>query len=159
MNRRLLIAIVALLALAAIPASAQVKLLDIQQDVPLAATLDNPCTSAIEAIAFTGTTHLNQQVWMMPGGTTRLIVSESTNIQGINTLMPFGSPTYTGSGADSIDVEFNPGAASIYNAKKVINSASPDPFYAIVSLDFDPASLRMNIGVQSSCSDGSPVAP
>jgi hypothetical protein len=149
----------ALCLIAAIPAAAQVQLLNLQADVPIAVTLDNPCTAAPEAIAFTGTTHLNQQVWLMPGGTTRLAVSESTSIQGKNVLVLFGSPTYTGSGADAVDAEFSPGAASIYNYKRVINSATQDTFYAIVQLDFDPASLRLNVSVTGSCDDGSPTTP
>jgi len=163
MNRKYKLAIVTLsLALslfAAAPASAQVQLLSVQQDVPMAATLDNPCTVAPEAIAFTGTTHIDQQVWLMPGGTTRLVVSETTSLSGTDTLLGAASPIYQVSGCDSIDVEFNPGAATLYNYKQVTNSASQDNFHVIVQLDFDPSSLRLTPGLQASCSDGSPSSP
>ena len=163
MNRTLFIAAsaVALCLLVTLPASAQVQLLNIHQDVPVAATLDNPCTSAIEAIAFTGTTHLDQQVWLMPGGTTRLAVADSTLIQGTDALVPplIGSPTYTGSGSDAVDAEFNPGAATIYNYKQVTNSANSGVFYVIVQVDFDPGTLQLNVSLSASCDDGSPVVP
>ena len=152
----LLTVTLALSLFAAAPVSAQTQLLSIQQDVPMAATLDNPCTAGPEAIAFTGTTHINQEVWLMPGGTTRLIVSESTSLSVTDTLLGLASPIYTATGCDEIDAEFNPGAASIYNYKKVINSATQDNFHAIVALDFDPNSLRLNLSLQGACSDGSP---
>jgi hypothetical protein len=163
MNRKyafaLLTATLVLSLFAAAPASAQTQLLSIQQDVPMAATLDNPCTTGPEAIAFTGTTHINQEVWLMPGGTTRLVVSESTNLSGQDTLLGTASPIYTATGCDFIDVEFNPGAATIHNYKQVINSATQDNFHVILVMDFDPNSLRLNLGLQSACSDGSPSAP
>jgi hypothetical protein len=141
-------------------ASAQTQLLKIEQDIPLAATLNNPCTAANELITFTGWTHLNQEVWLMPGGTTRLVVSDSTTLQGKDSLLPLiSSPTYSASGTDSVDVEFSPGAASIYNYKKVVSSSgSQDNFYTVVALDFDPASLRINVSVTAECADGSPTS-
>src|SRR6266511_3294842 len=149
MNRKysfaLLSVTLAMSLFAATPASAQTQLLNISQDVPMAATLDNPCTAGPEAIAFTGTTHLNQEVWLMPGGTTRLIVSESTSLSGQDTLLGLESPIYSATGCDAVDVEFNPGAATLYNYKKVISSASQDNFHTILSLDFDPDSLRLNL--------------
>ena len=146
--------------LAATPAAAQTRVLNIEQlEVPLAVTLDNPCTAGIEAIAFTGKTLLNQEVWLMPEGRTRLVISESTTLQGTNTAVLFGtpSPTYLASSSNDTDVEFYPGAASLYNYKKVNNSATPDNFYTILNLDFDPNSLRLNLSVSAACDDGSPT--
>lgn len=75
---------------------------------------------------------------------------------GKNTLLGLISPTYTASGGDAIDAEFNPGAATIYNYKKVVGGSSADNFHAVVVVDFDPLSLRLNLGVEASCGDGSP---
>jgi hypothetical protein len=154
----LLTVTLALSLFAAAPASAQMQLLNIQQDVPMAATLDNPCTAGTEAIAFTGTTHVNQQVWSMPGGSIRLILGEVTTLSGTDILLGVASPLYTAGGGNETDAEFNPGAASIYNYKQVISSASQDNFHTIVTFDFDPNSLCLNLSLQGSCSDGSPTA-
>ena len=78
---------------AASPAAAQTQLLNITQDIPMAATMDNPCTVGIETIAFTGTTHLNQQVWLMPGGSTRLVIAESTSLTGNDLTLGVTSPS------------------------------------------------------------------
>ena len=74
----------ALLAGAA-PVVAQTLLLDVTATVPLAAVLDNPCTAATEAIAFTGSTNLQQRVWLMPDGRLRLQFVEATSMSGTNT--------------------------------------------------------------------------
>lgn len=132
-------------------ASAQTQVLNVSQDVPLAATLDNPCTTTVEAIAFTGTTHIDQQVWLGPTGSLRLIVGESASLSGTDTLNAV-SPTYTASGTDSFDAEFAPGAVSIYDAKKVNNSSgAQDNFYVVVQLDFDPTSLKLTPTLTASC--------
>ena len=147
--------------LAAGSASAQTQLLVVDQAVPMAATLDNPCTAAIEAIAFTGTTNLHQEVWLMPGGTTRLVVAETTTLQGSDTALPLGTPgpTYSVAASQTVDAEFNPGAATLYNYKKVVSSdaTASDNFYTVLVVDFDPNSLRLNLGLESSCGDGAPT--
>lgn len=148
----------ALSLFAVAPASAQTRILAIEQDIPTTVTLDNPCTAGAELIAFTGNTHLNQEVWLMPGGTTRLIVSESTNLTGKDNLLGLASPIYSAMGCDVIDVEFNPGAATLYNYKKVVSTGGQDNFHTIVALDFDPASLRLGVGVTATCGDGSPTS-
>jgi hypothetical protein len=150
---------VAFALFAVTPASAQTQLLQLEQDVPLAAVVDNPCTSGPETIAFTGTAHITQEVWLMPGGTTRLVVSESSSLTGKDLLLGLLSPTYSSSGADFVDAEFNPGAATIYNYKKVVSSTGQDNFHTIIAVDFDPQSLRLNLGVQAACDDGSTPPP
>jgi hypothetical protein len=149
--------VAALCFFAAAPtASAQTQLLNVSVDVPLAATLDNPCTTALEAIAFTGTTHIDQQVWLMPGGTTRLVLGENTSISGKDILRGPLSPNYSAASADLTDVEFNPGAATLYNYKKVINSAGQDNFHVIVAFSSDANSLQLTPALQVACDDGSP---
>src|SRR5688572_926654 len=113
MKRVNLVALTLVLALfAAGSASAQTQLLGIEQELPLAAVLDNPCTSQLEAISFTGKTQLYQEVWLMPGQKTRLVLNESTTLQGTDTAVLFGdaSATYVASSAGEADGEFFPGA-------------------------------------------------
>ena len=161
MNRlNMTLALTFVLALfAAGSASAQTQLLGIDAELPLAAVLDNPCTSKIEAISFTGKTQIYQEVWMMPGQTTRIVLDESTTLQGTDTAVLFGeaSPSYVASSSNSLDVEFSPGAATLSMYKKVNNTAEPDNFHVIVNLDFDPLSLRLTPTLTTACDDGSPT--
>ena len=147
------------MSIGAVPASAQnaeggTMLLNVDQDVPLAATLDNPCTSTLEAIVFTGTMHLSQQVYSMPSGTTRLAVAESLNLTGTDTTPLLVSPTYTAGGSNNVDVEFWPGSASLYNYHQVTSTATQDNFHVVVNLDFDPLSLKLSASLGAACSDG-----
>ena len=161
MNRvNLILVLTFILALfAAGSASAQSQLLQIEQELPLAAVLDNPCTTKLEAIAFTGKTLLYQEVWLMPGDKPRIVLNESTTLQGTDTAVLFGEPsaTYVASATNELDIEFFPGAATIMNFKKVNNTASPDDFHVVLTLDFDPASLRLTPSLATSCDDGSPT--
>lgn len=140
-------------------ASAQTRLLQLEQEVPLAAVLDNPCTTKIEAISFTGKAQLYQEVWLMPGDKTRIVLDESTTLQGTDTAIVFGepSPTYVASDSSQLDIEFFPGSATILNYKKVNNTATPDDFHVVLNLDFDPASLRLTPSLTTACDDGSPT--
>jgi hypothetical protein len=154
-----LVLTVVLALFAAGSASAQTQLLQIDQELPLAAVLDNPCTTRIEAISFTGKTQMHQEVWLMSGDKPRLVVDESTTLQGTDTAVLFGeaSATYVASSANSLDIEFFPGAATIMNFKKVNNTASPDDFHVVLTLDFDPLSLKLLPSLTAACNDGSPA--
>lgn len=138
------------------PAAAQVQVLGIDQNVPLAATLDNPCTSELEAIAFSGAVHLVQEVWLMPDSRLRLIVQEETRLHGENTavLPPATSPRYSVAGSSKSDVEFAPGAASLMSYKKVVNDVAEDNFHAVLVLAFDPTTYRLDLRLEGACSSG-----
>jgi hypothetical protein len=160
MNRlNLTLALTFVVALfAAGSASAQTQLLNVDQELPLAAVLDNPCTAAVEAISFTGKTQMHQEVWLMPGDKPRIVLDESTTLQGTDTAVLFGeaSATYVASSSNSLDLEFFPGPATLMNFKKVNNTASPDDFHVILTLDFDPLSLKLTPSLAVACNDGSP---
>lgn len=162
MRTQVLLRMSLLIALAvatlAMPAAGQVQVLGLDQNVPLAATLDNPCTTEVEAILFSGAVHLVQEVWLMPNSNLRLIVRETTTLQGQqnNLLLGETSPTYAVSAGSRTDAEFVPGAASLMSHKKVSNNVSEDNFHAILVLDFDPATYQLNLKLEGSCSNGEP---
>jgi hypothetical protein len=140
------------------PVLGQTLLLDVNQTIPLAATLDNPCTGQLEAIAFQGSAQLAQRVWAMPSGTVRLQTIEQTTMQGQDTAALLGgSAKYAFTGTSGMDAEFNPGSASIMNYKKVIrDTGTADNFHAILIMDFDPSTLKLNLKIGGACDDGSP---
>ena len=129
------------------------ELLSLHQNVPLVATLDNPCTGVAEAIAFTGAVELRQTVWKMPDGRLRLYLYERTAMHGKDTLAPDG-PKYGFAGESEMDVEFAPGSATLMIHKKVANSRGDDDFHAMLLVAFDPASLRLDLRVEGVCGDG-----
>jgi hypothetical protein len=146
------------IAVAAIPAAAQTLLLDLSPTtIPLAATLDNPCTPQLEAIAFQGTTSFSQRVWLMPDGDIRLQFAENTALQGQNALALLGTPNkYVASGAAQQDFEFAPMGLSVLQYKKVTSDGLADNFHAVLVLDFDPQNLRLELKLEAQCDDGRP---
>jgi hypothetical protein len=142
----------------AVPAAAQTLLLDIDQSVPMALTMDNPCTPQAEAIAFQGTTQLAQRVWLMPNGKFRLQVSEQTALQGQDAAMLLGtSPTYAVSVGAIYDLEFIPDSVTIWDYQRVTKSAgTPDNFHSVLTIDFDPQTLKINLSLAPACDDGVP---
>lgn len=135
--------------------SANVLLLSLQQTVPLLATLDNPCTPASEAIAFTGATRLTEEVWQMASGNLRLILQEDTSIQGRDTLL-LGGPRYAADGPSSIDLELAPGSVSVFSFKKVLTEAADDNFHTVLVMVFDPSTLNIQVGLAGACDSGQP---
>src|SRR5438270_2547445 len=124
--------------LSAIPAYAQILLIDLDQSVPMAATMDNPCSAQTEAIVFTGTTQLAQRVWLMPNGNLRLQIAEQTTMQGQDGAILVGtSPTYAVAGRNIYDLEFVPDSVTLWDYQKVTNSAGVnDNFHSVITLDF-----------------------
>jgi hypothetical protein len=149
----------ALLAGAA-PVVAQTLLLDVAVTLPLAGVLDNPCTTATEAIAFTGSTNLQQRVWLMPDGRLRLQFSEATSLSGLNTLAPFNplapAQPYTVSAPGQQDLEIDPFAIEILQFKKVARAGSDDNFHSVLVLAFDPQNLQLQAGLEAACDNGQP---
>lgn len=149
----------ALLAGAA-PVVAQTLLLDAAVTVPLAAVLDNPCTATAEAIAFSGSTNLQQRVWLMPDGRLRLQFVEATSLSGQNTLAPLDplapAQPYTVSAAGQQDIEIDPLAIEILQFKKVSRAGTDDNFHSVLVLAFDPQNLQLQAGLEAACDNGQP---
>jgi hypothetical protein len=143
----------AALFVAAAPAGAQVLLADVDTTVPLAATLDNPCTAAAEAIVFQGTAALRQRVWLLPSGNLRLQLAESTSLNG---AMPLSPATYTVSGGSERDLEFDPAGFSMLQFKKVQQAGVTDNFHSVLVMSFDPQSLQIQLGLEGACDNGMP---
>lgn len=142
---------------AALPAAAQTLLLDLNTNVPLAATLDNPCTPEVEAIAFSGMTQLMQRVWLMPTGTLRLQFAENTSLTGtdaVGGLLGGAGKTYTVSGGGAKDYEFTPEGFAILRFKKV--GGTTDNFYSVLVMAFDPQNLGLQLGLEAACESGMP---
>ena len=152
--------VAAALLAGAVPALAQTLLLDVTATVPLAAVLDNPCTTATEAIAFTGSTNLQQRVWLMPDGRLRLQFVEATSMSGTNTLAPFNplSPPqpYTVSAPGQQDLEIDPFDLEILQFKKVSRAGADDNFHSVLVLAFNPQSLQLQVGLEAACDNGQP---
>ena len=144
----------------AVPAVAQTLLLDVTATVPLAAVLDNPCTTALEAIAFTGSTNLQQRVWLMPDGRLRLQFAEATTLSGLNTLAPINplvpAQPYTVSAPGQQDLEIDPFAIEILQFKKVARAGVDDNFHSVLVLAFDPQNLQLQAGLEAACDNGQP---
>jgi hypothetical protein len=156
MTHTLRTALAAAALVAAAPALGQTLLLDISTTVPLAAALDNPCTVAPEAIAFTGNTAISQRVWLMPDGKFRLQYAENTAMQGqqAGSLTPV---TYAISGASERDLEVDPVAFEVLSFKKVSRTAGlDDNFYTVLVLSFDPQNLQLRASLESACDTGLP---
>jgi hypothetical protein len=133
----------------------EVQLLALDQTVPLAAVLDNPCTAAVEAVAFEGSTHLIQEIRQTPLGL-RLIIWERTFLQGTDTLLLGGSgPIYAVDAVSHPDVEFAPDSVSLYSHKKVLGT--DDNFHAVLVLDFHPSSLQIDLRLEGACDNGLPT--
>ena len=149
----------ALLASAA-PALAQTLLLDVATTLPLAGVLDNPCTTAPEAIAFSGSTNLQQRVWLMPDGRIRLQFAEATNLTGQNGLAPINPLTppapYTVAAAGQQDIEIDPFELEILQFKKVARAGADDNFHSVLVLTFDPQNLQLRVGLEAACDNGQP---
>jgi hypothetical protein len=145
----------AAILLAAVPAAAHTLLLDVNLNVPLAATLDNPCTPQVEAIVFSGTTQLAQRVWLMPDGNLRLQVAENTSLEGLDPAAPL-APKYSVAGSSMKDLEFNPEAFSIVLFKKVARLGSSDDFHSLLVMAFDPQNLNLQLGLEAACDNGMP---
>ena len=149
----------ALLAGAA-PALAQTLLLDVATTLPLAAVLDNPCTTAPEAIAFNGSTNLQQRVWLMPDGRIRLQFAEATNLTGQDGLLPINPLTppapYTVASSGQQDLEVDPFELEILQFKKVARAGSDDNFHSVLVLTFDPQNLQLRVGLEAACDNGRP---
>ena len=142
----------------AVPAGAQTLLLDTNLTVPMAATMDDPCSSTVEAIVFQGTTQLAQRVWLLGNGNFRLQIVEQTALQGQDSAILLGtSPTYTVSAPSNIDIEFMPDSVTVWDYKQVTNNgATQDNFHSVLAMDFDPTSLKLNLSLAPACSDGLP---
>jgi hypothetical protein len=147
----------ALLAAAA-PAAAQTLLLDVNLNLPLAATLDNPCTPQTELIAFTGSTALAQRVWLLPSGNLRLQFEETTSISGVDTLggLLGGGARYSASGTSVQDIEFAPLSFSVLQYKPVTRTGAVDNFHSVLVLVFDPQNLRLQLKLEAACDNGMP---
>jgi len=149
----------ALLAGAA-PALAQTLLLDVTATVPLAAVLDNPCTTAPEAIAFSGSTNLQQRVWLMPDGRLRLQLVEATGLSGLDALAPLNplapQQPYTVSAPGQQDLEIDPFDLEILQFKKVARAGTDDNFHSVLVLAFNPQSLQLQVGLEAACDNGQP---
>jgi hypothetical protein len=142
--------------LAAGPALGQTLLLDITTTLPLAATMDNPCTAAPEVIAFTGSTSLAQRVWLMPDGRLRVQYAEATAMQGQEpgSLTPV---TYAVSGTSERDLEIDPVAFELLSFKKVARTAGlDDNFHSVLVLAFDPQRLQLQAKLEGACDTGLP---
>ena len=156
MKHTLRAALAAAALVAAAPVLGQTLLLDISTTLPLAAALDNPCTAAPEAIAFTGATALSQRVWLMPDGKFRLQYAENTAMQGEQPggLTPV---TYGISGASERDLEIDPVAFEVLSFKKVSRTAGlDDNFHTVLVLAFDPQNLQLRASLESACDTGQP---
>jgi hypothetical protein len=147
----------AAILMVAMPAVAQQLLLDVNTTVPMASTMDNPCTAEPETIVFQGSTKLMQRVWLLPSGNLRLQISEQTALEGFNSAAPLLGPTvkYVVSGDSENDLEFEPLAFSLLKFKKV-NGGSPDEFHSVLVLDFDPQNLKLNLSLEPACDNGMP---
>lgn len=147
-----------LLLAAAGSVSGQTLLLDLNTNIPMAATLDNPCTAGPEAIVFQGATALNQRVWLLPDGNLRLQVAESTTLEGVDTLASPLLPAnkYVVSGASENDLEFDPGAFSILTFKKVNWDGGIDNFHSVLVMAFDPQQLKLEVKLEGACDNGHP---
>ena len=138
------------------PALGQTLLLDVSLTLPLAATMDNPCTAAPEAIAFTGSTHLVQRVWLLPDGRLRLQYAEATAMQGQEpaSLTPM---TYAISGTSERDLDVDPVAFELLSFKKVGRTAGlDDNFHSVLVLAFDPQRLQLQAKLEGACDTGLP---
>ena len=141
---------------AAAPALSQTLLLDLNTSLPMAATLDNPCTAELEAIAFNGTTQLAQRVWLLPNGNMRLQIAENTSLEGVDSLALLGSMKYIVAGASESDYEFDPVSLSVVQFKKVNRDGLADNFHSALVLAFDPQSLELKLGLEAACDNGLP---
>lgn len=156
--KHIILAITSAAALgAALPAAGQSLLLDLSTTVPLAATLDNPCTPQVETIAFQGSTSLAQRVWLMPDGNIRLQFAENTALEGQDPLALLGTANkYIAAGAGEQDFEFAPIGLSVLQYKKVTSDGLADNFHAVLVLDFDPQNLKFDLKLEAQCDDGRP---
>jgi hypothetical protein len=146
---------------AAAPAAGQTLLLDLNTTVPLAGTLDNPCTTTqVEAIAFTGSTNLSQRVWLLPNGNMRLQFAETTALEGLDAaaVVPLGGTPakYTVSAAGAQDLEFAPLALDVLQFKKVARVGTDDNFHSVLVLSFDPQNLKLELKLEGACDNGMP---
>ena len=150
----------AALTAASLPAAGQTLLLDVNTTVPLAAVLDNPCTTQTEAIAFSGSAALQQRVYLMPDGRFRLQFAESTSLSGTDTLAalnPLAPPApYTVASTGQQDIEVDPWDIEILQFKKVARAGADDNFHSILVLAFDPANLQFKLGLEAACDNGQP---
>jgi hypothetical protein len=145
--------------LGTVPALGQTLLVDLSLKVPLAAAMDNPCSAQVEAILLQGTADVQQRVWQMPDGKLRLQIMEQTALQGTDSAVLLGavSPTYSVSAGSIYDVEFVPDSITIWDYKKVGNSAGAlDNFHSVLAIDFDPGSLKVNLSLAPACDNGLP---
>ena len=138
------------------PALGQTLLLDVTTTLPLAATMDNPCTAAPEAIVFAGTTNLVQRVWLLPDGRLRLQVAEATAMQGQQPGL-LSPVTYAISGTSERDMDVDPVAFELLSFKKVSRSAGlDDNFHSVLVLAFDPQRLQLQAKLEGACDTGLP---
>jgi hypothetical protein len=135
----------------------EVSLLRVDQTLPLIGTVDNPCTAEVEAIAFDGDVRLVQEVWQLPDGNLRLLVSERTSLQGRNTL-PLGEsgPRYAVDAAGTTDMEFAAQSLSVHNYKRVFSEGMNDNFHTVLVLAFDPSTLKLDLRLEGSCDSDAP---
>jgi hypothetical protein len=147
----------AVILAAAVPAAAQTLLLDVSQTVPIAATLDNPCSPQPEAIVFTGSTNLTERVWLLPDGNIRVQFYESTAVQGNDALASPLLPAvkYTAAGESMQDFEIAAVSLSVLQYKKVSHPMS-DNFHSVLVLSLDPQNLKVDVKLEAACDDGMP---
>jgi hypothetical protein len=146
--------VAAAIFVAAQPVMGQVLLLDLNTSVPMAATLDNPCTAEPEAILFQGTTALQQRVWLLANGNLRLQFAENTALEGTTGLL--GGTKYVVSGGSDKDLEFDPVGFSVLQFKKVTQDAVTDNFHSVLVLTFDPQNLKLDLKLEGACDNGMP---
>lgn len=148
--------IAAAIGAVAAPAFGQVLLLSVENvNVPMASTLDNPCTAAAEAIAFAGTTNITQRVWLESDGRLRLQFYETTTLQGVDTLSsPLAPVSYAVASMGEQDVVFEPIALEVLQFKKVVRAGGADNFHSVLVIGIDPLNLRLNIKLEAACDDG-----
>jgi hypothetical protein len=147
----------AAMIVAAAPAAGQVLLLDVATTVPMAGTLDNPCTPLPEAIVFSGSTALAQRLWLLPDGNLRLQFYESTAMAGQAVTSPLlPAVKYAFSGEAQQDLVFEPLAISVLQYKKVQQAGASDNFHAVLVLSIDPQNLRVDLKLEGACDNGMP---
>jgi hypothetical protein len=115
----------------------------------ISSTLDNPCTAAREAIAFTGGMRLKQQAWTTTDGRYRVLLHETTSIQGKDAA---GNLTYA-SGSSTSDIVYQPTLFTLLIFKKM---NTPDQFHAVFVLDIDPVTGLITVKLEAACDNGLP---
>ncbi len=112
-------------------------------------TLDNPCTAARESIALTGGIQLKQQNWTSSNGKYRVLLSETTSVQGTDSA----GKVMSASGSSTSDVIYGPTPFALLKFKKMNTN---DNFHVVFVLDIDPVTLLVHVTLEAACHNGLP---